>query len=402
LISQASLGFCYFGIYAVLLNLYLLRLDYSLKYISLVNAAGQLTFALSSPLAGIAGRRWNNRKVMVLGMSLNLVGFGLLPLLKFKSPHLEAVWLVVVYAVAWLGLSLLIVNIIPFLMDVTCPEERNHVFSMVGAVLSLSGFLGSLVAGLLPSLFSTVLDSPLSQPTPYRYPLLFAAVLLIPGLLALLATRDPSVEQQQKNVFKVEPGRLDLAPLGLIILLTVVMLLMRTSEGAVRTFFNVYLDDELRISTALIATLSAAGQLLAVPAALAAPLLIGRLGLGRTVILGNLGMACSLLPLALIPHWTAAGLGFMGVMTLISFTVPAFGVYHQELMPLRWRTAMSGAATMAVGLSWASITLGGGYVITNLGYTSFFLMGAALTTAGGLLFWAHFRHKTIQVTGTFS
>ena len=61
LITQASLGFCYFGIYAVLLNLYMLRLDYDLKFISLVNGSGQLTFALASLAAGLVGRRWGNR-----------------------------------------------------------------------------------------------------------------------------------------------------------------------------------------------------------------------------------------------------------------------------------------------------------------------------------------------------
>jgi hypothetical protein len=40
------------------------------------------------------------------------------------------------------------------------------------------------------------------------------------------------------------------------------------------------------VSTALITSFSAAGQLLAMPAALAAPLLMARLGLGRTVVLG--------------------------------------------------------------------------------------------------------------------
>jgi predicted MFS family arabinose efflux permease len=81
----------------------------------------------------------------------------------------------------------------------------------------------------------------------------------------------------------------------------------------------------------------------------------------------------------------------MGVIVLLSITVPAFGIYHQEIMPVRWRTVMSGAATMAIGLSWSITTLVGGYVITNHGYQRFFLAAAALTASGGLLFGAYFR-----------
>jgi predicted MFS family arabinose efflux permease len=102
-------------------------------------------------------------------------------------------------------------------------------------------------------------------------------------------------------------------------------------------------------------------------------------------------MALSLLPLALIPHRGAAGLGLMGMMALGSIARPANTVYHQEIVSPGWRAAMSGATTMAAGLSWSVMAFGGGYLITALGYRSLFLTGAGLTVAGALLFWAYFR-----------
>ncbi len=188
LISQASLGFCHFGVYAVLLNLYLLRLDYDLRFVGLVNAAGQLLFAVSSLLAGLVGRRWGNRRMMIVGMCLAVAGYGLLPLVRLPLVGLESIWLVVTYSLAWFGLAQMIVNMIPYLMDATSPEERTYVFSMVGAILALSGFLGGLVAGLLPALFAGALGVTLDEPTPYRYPLLIPLGVLILGFLALLAT----------------------------------------------------------------------------------------------------------------------------------------------------------------------------------------------------------------------
>jgi len=320
---------------------------------------------------------------MILGMGINLLAFGVLPLIKWNQFSFGDTLLIITYALSWLGLALVIVNIIPFLISATGSQERSLVFGMVGAILSLSGFFGNLIGGLLPGVFVSKLGGSIDSPIHYRYTLLFAAIFLIPGLVALIATHDigndPPVQTSVKKVGKV--------PLGLIIPLTLVMLLMRTGEGSVRTFFNVYLDSKLGESTALIAILSAAGQLLAIPAALATPMLIKALNLRRTLIMGIMGMTCSLIPLAFFPNWRAAGLGFLGMMALTSFTVPAFGIYHQEHLPKIWRTVMSGTATMAVGLSWAITSLGGGYIITNSGYRIFFLTAAILTLCGGLLFW---------------
>lgn len=385
LITQASLGFSYFGVYAVLFNLYLLRLGYDLKYISSINAIGQLVFAISSLIVGFSVKHSSNRRAMVLGMSLNLLAFSVLPLIRWKQISNGDILLIITYALTWLGLALVIVNIIPFLISATGSEERSMVFGMVGAILSLSGFLGNLLGGLLPGYFVSQFGGSLNSPNPFRYTLLIVAVFIIPGLVAMIATRD--IEIDTPIAEKVKKAEKVPIPLGLIVLLTLVMLLMRTGEGSVRTFFNVYLETALGESTALIAILSAAGQLLAIPAALATPILVKTLHLRQTLIMGILGMACSLIPLAFFPNWRAAGLGFLGMMALTSFTVPAFGIYHQEHLPKNWRTVMSGSATMAVGLSWAITSYGGGYLITTSGFRTFFSSVGILTLCGGLLFW---------------
>ena len=82
----------------------------------------------------------------------------------------------------------------------------------------------------------------------------------------------------------------------------------------------------------LIGVLAATGKLLSVPAALITPLLVERWGKECTITLGSFGIALSILPLALIPHWGAAGIGFMGVTALFSVTTTPIRVYSQELV----------------------------------------------------------------------
>ena len=94
--------------------------------------------------------------------------------------------------------------------------------------------------------------------------------------------------------------------------------------------------------------------------------------------------------MALLPHWLAAGGGFIGVVMLASFYRPAFIAFQQESVRPRWRTAMSGATGTTAGLGFAAAAFGGGYLTTAAGYRGLFLVGAAVSLVGILMFWAYF------------
>jgi MFS family permease len=387
LIAAALFGLTVWqGIYWVLLNLYLLRLGYGPEFIGLVNAVGLLTCAVISLPAGALGGRWGTRRVMVAGLSLAAVGHALLPLAGRIPPVHQAGWLLASYCLGWLGMSAYLVNANPFLAGATSAEERAYAFAVRMAIMPLAGFVGSAVGGQLPGASAKVLRVAMDSPAAYGWPLLIAALLLIPAVMALLATRGGSSALSTRQT-EPEAGP---APYRLIALMALVILLQLASEGTARTFSNVYLNTALQVPTAQIGWLSAAGQLLSVPAALATPPLMARWGKGRTYALASLGVALCLLPVALIPHWAAAGLGFMGMVALAAIARPASMVYHQEIVTPGWRAAMSGSTTMASALSWAAMAFGGGYLITALGYRRLFLTGAGITTAGVLLFWATF------------
>jgi predicted MFS family arabinose efflux permease len=205
----------------------------------------------------------------------------------------------------------------------------------------------------------------------------------------LLATREAGAGDAQETAVEKRA-----APVGLIALVAFILLLQVAGEGVGRTFFNVYLDDSLHVPTARIGVIAALGQLASVPAALATPLLMSRWGNGRTFVLGSLGMALSLLLLSFVHHWVVAGLGFMGLFAALSITIPAFNIFSQESVSPGWRGVMSGTTMTALGISFSVMALGGGYTIAALGYKSVFLMGAGLTAAGALLFWACFLRRS--------
>ena len=374
------------GVYTVLFNLYLLRLGYGPEFVGLVNGSGMLVFALCCLPAGTLSGRLGNRRMMILGLTLLLIGCGLLPFAELRTGNWQAGWLFITWCFAFTGFAMYFVNTAPFVMTVTHQSERNHVFSVQAALWSLAGFAGSLIGGFLPGLFAIYLGVSLDQAAPYRYSLLVASVLLIPSVLAIVATRGGHPQP-----IKERPTTGEASPLKLIAFLTLVRLLVVTGVGTLFTFFNVYMDAGLQISTVHIGVVSAVGRLLSIPTALIVPLLTVRWGSGRTAAWASLGTAFGMLPLIFIPHWGAAGLGYIGTIALTSIRYPAFLVYTMERVSPGWRGTMSGAGEMASGLSFSAMALGGGYIIEAFGYPSFFLTGASLTVVGTLSFLIHLR-----------
>ena len=174
-----------------------------------------------------------------------MVGDGLLPLAEFVPAGARSDWLLATNLLGALGVARYMVNTSPYLMAVTGNAERNHAFSMQAALGPLAAFFGSLAGGLLPELIATATHTPLSQPAPDRYPLLFAAAMLLPAAAALLAMRDAGEVHTATGGGKAGP-----APLFLIGMLTVIVTLQVAGEGAARTFFNVYMDAGLDVATA--------------------------------------------------------------------------------------------------------------------------------------------------------
>jgi MFS family permease len=380
LLTWALLQFCWVGIYGTLFNLYLLRLGYDPAFIGLVGGIRMFAYAFFCLAAGALGARWGVRRMLIVGWGAMMLGMVLIPLASFMPRHLQPVWIVSTLTFAALGTGTYLSNGTPFLMDAADRAERDHVFSAWSAVAPSAGFCGSLVAGALPALFSAALRVPLDRPVPYRIPLMITPVFLIFGLWALFSTR---------NTVRggVDPVAHDAGPLalGTIASLALIFMLQGAGVGVLFNLFSVYLDAGLRVPTVFIGTVRGLGQILCVPAALAAPFVIQRLGKGRTVALGLLGAALSLLPVALVPHWFAAGIGFLGFFSLSSIANPGLYTSMQEAVPTRQRPLMSGVIQMTEGVSFAAISLGGGYAMTSLGYGSPFLIAAVAVAIGALV-----------------
>jgi MFS family permease len=390
LLTPIMIGFSYHGLFLVLFNLYLLRLGYDTRFIGIIGAAGTLCFIVMSLPAGALGRHWGSRRMVIVGLTLYMLGFSLIPFAELFPDVWRTPWLVSTFMIAFLGGPFYWVNSNLFLMASTRPTERNYAFAIRTALFPFAGVIGSLVGGVLPGTFSALMNTPLTEPAPYRYALFLSGLLYVPALLAMRATREVDYTPG------VKPQKAGNLPYALIAPFVIVELLRMAGFVGTLGFFNVYLDEQLRVSTATIGIIAGAALLLSGIAALSTPVLAGRLTNRRTAKMAMLGMVLGLLILAGFQHLFMVVLGYVLVMALAAVSYSAISVYRMEIVKAAWWSTMSGAATMGQGVGESAILLAGGYLIAAHGFSNYYLMVASLVLAGALFFWLYFR-KTSEL-----
>jgi MFS family permease len=393
LAAWALIAFGYFGVQAVLLNLYLLRLGFDTQFIGKLIAAGQLVWALAALPAGALGRRMGLRSSLIAGSACAGLGVGLLLLVEQLPKAGWTAWLYFGWILSWAGAALLTVNSIPYLLQASTAGERNQAFAAQGAVMALMGFAGSLAAGFLPGVFAAWLGRSLDQPAPYWYPLWLVVLAHFLCVAAWVGARPVTAAESS------EPTEAASAPLGLFVFFGLVVFLQTAGEGAVRAFFNVYLDAALHLPTAQIGAIFAVGQLLPVFMALVTPRLLNRWGSTLVQAWSSAGAGLASVPLAAFQHWAPAALGFVGWMSMLAINAPGRSIFSQEIVPARWRATTAAIATVGMGLGWAGTAAVGGYLVQQVGFNGLFWLSALVAFASAVLLWgfAYARSERIAV-----
>ena len=385
LLASLLLGLGVDGVYAVLFNLFMLRLGYDADFIGIVNSAGLFSFAFVGLPAGLLGSRWGSRIMLIGGLVFVLTGAILLPFAQFAT-DLQPAWLIGSYVLLMGGWSAVFVNGSPFMMSSSTGDGRNTLFSIQVAVTSMASFAGSLIGGFLPEWISALSDIPISDPTPYRYPMQIMAFLMVPALFLMMGTSEPDSEINRSEQ-KGESRSLNLwmLPIALILIIAFIRMMQVSGLATTATFINVYLDTELAQPTSRIGLLTSFSRLAGVAGALLFPILSKKYSNIAVAIVGSLGAALFIFPIALIPTWWVAGLGFIMARFLTGMRYPAFQVYILELFETRYHALMSGVMAFAAGLSFALMALSGGYIITLFSFRNLFLTGATITIIGSLV-----------------
>ncbi len=383
------LAVSFFGLYALLRVIYVLRLGYGPEYVGIFSATGALTYMSMGVPSGALGARLGTRKAMLIGASILIVGMVLFPLTEFVPRVLRDAWPFVSQVILTVGWSLCNVNLVPALMASTTDWNRNTAYALSSAFRETGTLAGTFVGGLLPGMFAGLLAQSLDDPAPYRLALWVGAGLAALGLIPLSRIKKTAAPPRRSPADKPRSP----APVLPIALMAVYIYIRHAGWATCQSFCNAYMDADLHLSTSAIGLITSVVQVVAIIASLLTPRVMAHYNNGGTLLLTTVGVAVSLLPLGLVPHWAAASIGRIGYQVATAMWIPVLQVFQMELVDAEWRALTYGVTSMAMGLGFGSLSLVGGYIIAALGYRSVFLIGAGLDFVAALVLWAVLRKQ---------
>jgi MFS family permease len=374
----AITAFAYFGVLGVLFNLFLLRLGFGADFIGVLTGSGQLAWALCALPAGLFVRRFGLRAGLVTSAVAQAVAITAMLSVEALPRAMWPAWLFGWWIISWAGAAPLAVSGAPLLMQVSPARLRRQAFTSQAVMLGVVAFAGSLLAGQLPGWLAPMLNATVDQPAPFR-----VALFLVPlsyGLAAPIWAR-----LRLAPIAPVRtPGGHDPQPTRLLTLLAFMVFLQTASEGALRAFFNVYLDRQLMTPVAQIGLIGAAAQVVSVVTALSIPTVLRRAGNTNTLAAVSLGVAACMAVLVLVPSLAAAAVSYILAISLIGIAAQARQLFSQELVAPQWRTTISSFNNVGVGLGWSSAAGLGGAIVGVVGFAGVFGIGAALSLAAAI------------------
>ncbi len=137
-----------FGVFRLLFNFYVISLNYDERFAGILTSLGSLAgLIMALPAAYIAERFMQKRVMIITGVisTVAYLGFASFP---FQLTLLGFNFIAgLAQTAGWVAVS-------PFLMKNTSKEERQYVFSLNFGFMTLAGFIGNILGGWLPTLFS--------------------------------------------------------------------------------------------------------------------------------------------------------------------------------------------------------------------------------------------------------
>lgn len=375
-------------------NLYVLSLGYGKELLGWLQAMPAISGLVAALPAGLLADRFGRKPVLLAGTFLSgLAGLGFL---LATTPGL------MLLAMAWVGVggALYLINIEPFLSESANDEERTALFSVHFGLITLTTFLGALVAGQLPGLLSGWLGVGPESPEAYRAALFVGGTPGIIGLIPLLliherrgrAHHDPISDllhsAGEASPTRNSPGLKALLrafwPTRTTLHLAIPNLMIALGATLLIPYLNVFFKERYSLPDNWLGGLFGLEAVVGGLAVFVGPAAARRWGKVRSVAAGQISSIVFLLVLGFVPVLAVAAVAFLVRAMLMFTTRPLYTAFSMEQTPPRERGQVNAVLSLAWGLGSAIGPGISGLVQARWGFGPLFLATGILYLAAAL------------------
>ncbi len=348
-----------FGVFRFLFNFYVLSLgeQYDESFIGTLQTASSFaTIAMALPAAYLA-ERYSQKSIMITTGLIS--GLAFLGLVLFPVR-----WVLVLFnMLAGVAMSTRQVAMAPFLMANTAEEERQWVFSFNFGLMTIAGFFGNLLGGMLPTWLGGWFNAAPTETLSYQLALgsmMLVTILSISPLLFIRMPRpDPDRHIELPWVQLWQHGRV-------LSRFLIPQLIIGLGAGMMQPFMNIYFRNVYDKPDPTIAIVFAIGGLAMAVAQFVGPVLADKYGKIGTVIMTQglsvpfllaLGIGAWVVPQN--PHaagtwFLIAGGAYIFRLALMNLSNPVYQTFVLEHVP---------AGTQALTMSLNSLSFQFGWFV---------------------------------------
>ena len=373
-------------IQSLLYNLYLTRLGFQEDFIGQIVGLAPIASGLFAFPVGYLSDRLGRRPFLIAsGAVFATTQVGLVTL---SNPTT----LLLLSFLAGSSGAFLWVNHVPFLSENARPERRAQAIAIWMSIQAVTRMGISLIGGSLPGAMAGLMGSQTHLPEPYRYALYVGAGLSLFSIWPLLGVepgvrKPPASDSEAKDV----PF-----PTRVFVAFSATSICRGASMGFSFPFFNVFLQEDLGTSTALIGIVFFVAQIVTVPATVAAPGMARRWGAVKTIVPCRVIGAIAIVCLGVSGNlWWALVLVLIGATTE-AISSPTEMTFATRVIHRKFWGRMQSVRVAGFQIPSGIASLVAGFLIVRYGYWLTFTLAAALRLMSGVIFLVVFRRTDIK------
>lgn len=370
------------GIWNVMLNLYLMRVNFDLAFIGTFWGVNMLCHGIFAFPAGLIGDKIGRRKTFIIATLISIAARGALLF------TLDPTWLLVLAAVSGMGEGFHAVAGAPFIMENSAPSERPMLFSLDSSFTSVSMFVGSISGGFLPLAWAGAFGVPDLDPLAARFALVTSLPLTVIALLPLAIIREKplALVQSFRDLFFLT----NVVSHEVIAKLALCGLLIGMAFGLTTKFFNLFFAQGHKATDGEVGMIMAYGALGSAILMLASPAMSQRWGRVKSILISQIGSLPFLLLMSMAPGLWFAAAFFIMRGAFYGISMPLRQQLSMDFVTGRERATTAGITHMVFDLGGAAGAVAAGSLIVENNFLPAFLAGGAVFLVPAILYYVFF------------